>query len=356
MKIIKTSLHRVEMPFREPNRGKNESLKSCINLFLRAETNNGLIGWGCAAPDYSITGETPDQVEHAYHATLEKMLQKADPTTYVRINEDLKYRFPGLPATRAMVDMLMYDLISRMAGIPLYRLLGGYSVSIPTSVTIGVSNVEETLDRAEEFVKQKFFILKIKGGRDVGEDIERVMKIHEKYGESVSLRFDANQGYSADDAIAFVEATRKADIEILEQPTPRDNRDLLGKVAKRSSVPVMADESLMNLSDAFHLASNDLSDMINIKLMKVGGITEALHINSVAKAAGLECMVGCRDESALAISAGMHLALSRANIMYADLDGHLELLNDPSAGAVIIRNGIMYPSDEPGLGITELEF
>jgi L-alanine-DL-glutamate epimerase-like enolase superfamily enzyme len=294
-------------------------------------------------------------VEQAYRTTIEKMIFKADPTTYVRINEDLKFRLPSLPAARAMVDMLMYDLVAKYAGLPLYRLLGGYHVSIPTSVTIGIMGVRETLEKAIDLVRQKFFILKIKGGKNVEEDIERVLKIHEKFGDTIGIRFDANQGYTPEEAIKFVEATRMADIDILEQPTPREKRDLLGMVMKKSTIPVMADESLMNLSDAFHLASNDLSDMINIKLMKVGGITEALHINSVARAAGLECMVGCMDESALSISAGMHLALSRANIVYADLDGHLDLLNDPASGAVIIKNGIMYPSDEPGLGISELD-
>ena len=356
MKIIKTSLHRVEMPFIEPYTIAYETISGCTNLFLRAETDSGLIGWGCAAPDKAVTGETADMVEQAYNMTLEPMLRKTDPTTYARINDEMKLRFPKLPATRAMVDMLMYDLVARRADLPLYRLLGGYSVSIPTSITIGIMGVDETLARAIELIKQKFFILKIKGGKNVDEDIEKVMKIYEKFGDSINIRFDANQGYTAEQAIKFVEETRKADIDILEQPTPKEDRDLLGKVTKKSSIPIMADESLMNLSDAFHLASNDLSDMINIKLMKVGGITEALHINSVAKAAGLECMVGCMDESALAISAGMHLALSRANIVYADLDGHLGLLNDPAKDAVIIRNGIMYPSDEPGLGINELVF
>jgi L-alanine-DL-glutamate epimerase-like enolase superfamily enzyme len=355
MKITHVETWCVEMLLTEPYTIAYETINKTSNIFMKIETNTGIIGFGCAAPDLQVTGETPETVEAVADATISPMIKGVDPLRSAFLLEKLKSAIPDQPSALAMVDLALYDLLGKIAGLPIYKILGGYRNRIRTSVTIGILPMNDMIKKAKSYMKQGFKSIKIKGGKDVQEDIERVKKVREIVGEHIELRFDANQGYSVDDSLRFVQGVRKAKLELIEQPTPKGQPDLLGRVTSEVSIPVMADESLVSLRDAFRLARRDLVDMVNVKLMKVGGIAEALQINAVAQSAGLEVMVGCMDEAALAIAGGLHFALARPNVVYADLDGHLDLVNDPSHGAVILREGILYPRNYPGLGLDSLK-
>jgi L-alanine-DL-glutamate epimerase-like enolase superfamily enzyme len=338
------------MPLAEPYKIAYETVDRVSNVFIRIETSAGISGCGCAAPDRFVTGETVETVTRFIEDLVTPRIRGSDPLRPAMLLERLKSHIPFQPSALAAVDMALYDILGKASHLPLWKLLGGFRNRIKTSVTIGILPVEETAARALDWVGKGFRCLKIKGGLNVNTDIERVLKVREAVGKPIELRFDANQGFTVDESLKFVEHTRKADLELIEQPTPKGQPDMLGRVTSGVPIPVMADESLTTVRDAFRIARRGLADMVNVKIMKVGGISEALQINAVARSAGLEAMVGCVDEAALGIAAGLHFALARPNVVYADLDGHLGLIDDPTQGVVVLRNGILSPTHEPGIG------
>jgi L-Ala-D/L-Glu epimerase len=347
MKIARLEAWKVEMRLDESYAIAYETVESATNIFLRVETNKGLVGYGCAAPDLAVTGETPEGVIKYLGETAGPAIKGADPLRPAMLMHRLRKDRDKNPSALAAIDMALWDLMGKTAGLPVWKLLGGFRDRIKTSITIGILPQEETVERAAHWIREGFRVLKIKGGKDVEEDIARIWAVREKVGTGIELRFDANQGYSVDQSLRFVDQTRRAKLELVEQPTPRSQEDLLGRVTQNVAIPVMADESLKSLRDAFRLARRDLVDMVNVKIMKVGGISEALQINAVV-------MVGCMDEAALGIAAGLHFALARPNVAYADLDGHIGLEGDPSAGAVILKNGVLFPNQNAGLGAGNL--
>ncbi|AEE18252.1 L-alanine-DL-glutamate epimerase-like enolase superfamily enzyme [Dokdonia sp. Hel_I_63] len=352
MKITNVSYERLELTLTAPYTIAYETVSQATNFILKIETDSNNIGLGCAAPDLEVTKETGDDVARALDLVIIPYLKGKNALNYARILDELKPLLSVISSALAMVDMALLDIASKKMNVPLYQFLGGYRDSIATSITIGILSVEETLKQAQEYVDQGFTIIKLKGGLSLEEDVEKIHRLRENHPH-LTLRFDGNQGYTVAQAVTFVEQTRASRIEILEQPTLVADEEKLGEVTRKVHIPVMADESLKSLKDAFRLAQNSRMNMVNIKIQKVGGIMEAMHINSVARAAGLEAMIGCIDECRLGISSGLHFALSRPNTVYADLDGHLDFENDPFKGLFSLEKGILRPNGKAGLGLSD---
>jgi L-alanine-DL-glutamate epimerase-like enolase superfamily enzyme len=189
-------------------------------------------------------------------------------------------------------------------------------------------------------------------GKNLEEDIERLVKLRERFGKKFTLRIDANQGYSTSETIEFYGRTKSLEIELIEQPLPAKSIAELRQLPVEIKKIVAADESLLSPADALHLVQPPTAcGIFNIKLMKCGGISQALKIADIAESSGIDLFWGCNDESIISITAGLHAAFACPTTKYIDLDGSLDLEQDVVKGGFILKSGVMYCSDKPGLGL-----
>ena len=351
MKIARAEAIPVELQLKEPFVIANETTEVADNIFIRLETETGIVGWGCSTPD-AVTSETKETVLRNFEVA-KRLVVGCDSTRINLVNFALETDLSGNSSLKAGVNMALYDIIGKMAGMPLFRLLGGYREKIETSVTIGLNSTGLMVAKARQIVSEGFKFIKIKCGLDVEQDIENILAIREAVGSAVKLRLDANEGYSVEDALRIVKTLEKKGvaIEILEQPTKANYLYSLKDVANQCSVPIMADETALTLRDSVKLVKLEIADMINIKLMKIGGITNAIKANALAELADVPVMAGCMNESMAAMSAGVHFACAFKNVEYADLDSALDFTDDVAKGGARYEGGYVIPSEKPGLGV-----
>lgn len=316
-------------------------------VFIRVETRQGLVAWGCAAFDTALTGETTEQVTQACRACADRAVDINPLNTEFALAE-LAPLTQDTPSARCAFDIAFYDLLGLATGLPLHRLLGGYRHRIQTSITLSLAPVKETVEMAHSRVRQGFRILKLKGGLDPEEDVHRVQAVHDAL-PGVTLRLDAEQGYGIQQAL---DVTRALDgqIEMLEQPTPATDLKALREVTRHSPVPILADESVSGPPSALEIAGRRAAHGLSVKLSTCGGLHCARQVDAIARAAQMATMVGCLNEPALLIAAGLGLALASPNVRYADLDGHLDLTNDPTNPGFFLQDGWLVSRDVPGLG------
>ena len=254
------------------------------------------------------------------------------------------------PSARCAFDIAFYDLLGLASGLPLYRLLGGYRHRIQTSITLGFAPRKETVEMARRRAHQGFRILKLKGGLSPEDDVRRVRAVHDAL-PGLTVRLDACQGYTVEEALHVARAL-EGRLEILEQPTPAGDLEALEAVTRNSPVTILADESVTGPESALEVANRRAAHGINVKLATCGGLRCARQVDAIARAARLETMVGCINEPALLIAAGLGLALSSPSVRYGDLDGHFDLLDDPTEAGFFFENGWLVSRDVPGLGCT----
>ncbi len=357
MKITGIRLGLISVPLRVPFKTALRTVESVEDVIVELHTDCGCVGYGEAPPTGVITGDTHGSILGAMREHIEKTLIGRDV-------DDLEGALIALNAcavkntsAKAATDMALYDLFGQLHKMPVYKLLGGGKNRISTDITISVNGPEEMARDTADALKRGYDCLKIKVGKDADLDLKRLIAVRKAAGEDVLIRIDANQGWMPKEAVRVLSRMEESglDIEFVEQPVKAHDFAGLKYVTERVSIPVLADESVFSPEDAFTILQMRAADLINIKLMKCGGIYNALKIAAAAEVYGVECMIGCMLEAKVSVTAAVHLACAKRVITKVDLDGPVLCRADPVEGGAVFNEKDISISNAPGLGITGIQ-
>lgn len=357
MKITNIKIGHISIPLKKPFKTALRTVHSIEDIVVRIETDTGHIGYGEAPPTGVITGDTTGSIICAIEDHIKKHIIGMDIENIEEIMLRLERSVVKNTSPKAAVDIAIYDLYGQLYKAPIYKLLGGYRKEITTDITISVNDPEEMAQDSIDAINKGYKILKIKVGKDSSLDLKRMKAIREAVGYDVDLRIDANQGWNPKEAIYILRKMEDAglNIELVEQPVPAYDFEGLKLVTDNVSIPVLADESVFSPRDAITIMQMRAADLVNIKLMKTGGIYNALKICSMAEVYGVECMIGCMLESKLSVTAAVHLAAAKSIITKVDLDGPALCSEDPIEGGAVFDSYRITLSDDPGFGFKNIK-
>lgn len=356
MKITDIRLGMISVPLIVPFKTALRTVNSVDDVIIEIHTDTGHIGYGEAPPTGVITGDTTGAIIGAIKDHIKKVLVGREVDDFENLMKAMNGSIVNNTSAKAAADMALWDLYGQLYNIPVYKMLGGSRKSIETDITISVNSPEEMARDAVSAIKRGYNCLKVKVGSNSELDVARLIAVRE-VATDVLLRIDANQAWTPKQAVRILNQMQEKglDIEFVEQPVKGDDFEGLKYVTQNSYVPVMADESVFSPLDALKIMQMGAADLINIKLMKCGGITNALKIVSAAEVYGIECMIGCMLEAKISVNAAVHLACAKQIITKVDLDGPVLCSEDPIIGGAMFNEKDITVSDEPGLGIKGIE-
>lgn len=355
IKITKILTGEISIPLVRPFKTALRSVNEVNDIVVKVVLEDGTYGLGEAPPTAVITGDTKASIKSAVCDFIAPSVIGMDILELDAVFAKMDKCILHNTSAKAAVDMALYDAYAKLLKQPLYKILGGAGKTVETDITISVNPIDEMVRDSLDAVKQGFNILKIKVGKEGRRDIERICEIRNAVGKDVVIRVDANQGWDVKGAVKIISALedKDLDIELVEQPVPFWDFEGMQKITASVNTKILADESVFSVKDAIKVITGHAADLVNIKLMKTGGIHNALKIASVAEEYGVQCMMGCMLESMISVSAAAHLAAAKNIITMADLDGPSLCSENPFCGGPDFRKNIITMDDAlPGIGIT----
>jgi L-alanine-DL-glutamate epimerase-like enolase superfamily enzyme len=357
MKITAVRLGRISVPLRVPFKTALRQVSSVEDVVVELHTDTGAIGYGEAPPTGVITGDTTGAILGAIQDHLAPLLIGRDVDDFEDLTALVQRGVVHNTSAKAAVDMALWDLHGQRCGVAVHTLLGSARRQLVTDITISVNPPEEMARDARDAVARGYDCLKVKVGADPTLDVARLAAVRQAVGGDVCIRIDANQAWKPKEAVRILNRMQAEglDIEFVEQPVAAADLEGLKYVTERSYVPVLADESVFSPADALRIMQTGAADLINIKLMKCGGLTNALRIAAAAEVYGVECMIGCMLEAKISVNAAVELACARKIITRIDLDGPVLCSEDPILGGATFDEKLITVSDAPGMGIRGIE-
>lgn len=357
MKITEVRLGMLRVPLKTPFKTALRTVDTVEDIIVSIHTDSGNVGYGEAPATAVITGDTHGSIIEVIRKLIAPRLIGMDVAELNAILQLIHTSAERNTSAKAAVEIAIYDLWAQLYGAPLYRMLGGGDPALTTDLTISVDYIDKMVADSVSAVDRGFESLKIKVGKEINVDLERVKAIYAAVEGRALLRLDANQGWTAKQAVYAIRTLEDAGVqlELVEQPVKA--RDIAGMkfVTERVHTPIMADESVFGPSEVIELLRQQAADIINIKLMKTGGISNAIRVADIAALYDIECMIGCMIETSISVAAAVHLAVAKSDIIRkVDLDGPSLCAFDPVDGGVDFNESEISISDAPGLGIREI--
>lgn len=354
MKITDIRFAMLRVPLKTPFKTALRTIDTVEDIVVIVNTDTGHVGYGEAPATAVITGDTHGSIVEAIRKFIRPRLIGEDVANLNRITWLIQNALEKNSSAKAAVEIAIYDLFGQLYGAPLYKMLGGGDPLITTDITISVDYIEKMVADSVAAVARGFETLKIKVGKDIGVDLERVKAIYAAVEGRALLRLDANQGWTAKQAVYAIQTLEDAGVklELVEQPVKAQDLEGLKYVTERVHTPIMADESVFGPAEVIDLIRMRAADIINIKLMKTGGISKAIQIADICAIYQVECMIGCMIETGISVAAAAHLAVAKSHVITkVDLDGPSLCQFNPVEGGVVFDESEIRLSDAPGLGI-----
>lgn len=352
MRISAVDAFLVEIPFRTPFVVWRGTAPSKQHVLVKVTTDEGIVGWGEAAPFLYYAPETASDVLGFVSGMMREELIGRD---FFDVRSTMQ-RFgvlDGHEFAKAAVETALWDAFGKRYGLPIYRLLGGaVHERVPVLTVVHVDDPEEMASEAETLVASGLRRLKLKIGFGADADEAMVARVRERVGPGIKLRADAEESYTTKAALQVGRRLQRYDLELFSQPVPRTDWEGMAILRQALEMPILADEGIHSAHDVLACVRMSAADMVNIKVLKSGGATEAMAMGAICQAAHLPVVIGSMIESGIGSLMGAHVAKALPSVFSTELCGPFLLADDLLTESLHISDGALVVPDRPGLGAT----